>query len=305
MVQTLGGTKLYDNPKPLFVFSPSSNRLDLDWKGGFLVYPEEYKLAIRKVVTIMNNTATVETKNMSVQAIWNIRDARGLNQAEKTFLFVVASRGVMTSAWQTAADDMGMKKDKFFNTRKALISKGLVREGLRKDDTTVYRLNEGALAALVPVKEKPDNSIVWDDAVEAPVEPVAVVEAPVVPEPAVEPQKAPESVVEATEPDEDLDDFEWDIELAAPVVEKPAKKTILAERLADKKTEKNADQETAERILDESDDAVEARRLFNDPIWNPMTTDLVQRASSAAFKVEKTLVTVSSKSVTDSFDEEW
>ncbi|MFD0001981.1 hypothetical protein ACFVJ4_06080 [Streptomyces sp. NPDC127178] len=102
-------------------------------------------------------------QNMSVQAIWNIRDARGLNQDEKAFLFVVASRGVMTSAWQTAADDMGMKKDRFYRTRKSLIEKGLIQEGTRKDDTTVYRVNEEALAALVPVKEEKQDSVSWAD----------------------------------------------------------------------------------------------------------------------------------------------
>lgn len=260
----------------------------------------------------MNNN-TVEPQNMSVQAVWNIRDARGLNQDEKAFLFVVASRGVMTSAWRTAADDMGMKKDRFFRTRKALIAKGLVREGLRKDDTTVYRIDEDALASLVPAKEKADNSIAW---VEAPVAVVEPVEAPVEPEPVSEPQKPAESVVEAPEDDADEDvfaDYEpegYEKPAAKPAkksrkkVEEPAMKTM-TERLAEVKAAKNADQETADRFLDESDDPVEARRLFNDKTWSPHNTDPVTRASAAAFMVEKVLEPVASKSVTDSFDEEW
>ncbi|MFJ8790445.1 hypothetical protein [Streptomyces sp. NPDC102462] len=110
-------------------------------------------------------TNKVQKENMSTQAIWNIRDARGLSHEEKVFLFVVASRGVMYSEWQKAAEDMGMKKTRYFKVRKSLIEKDLVEEGRRMDDTTVYRVKEDVLATYVPVKEKADNSIVWTDSV--------------------------------------------------------------------------------------------------------------------------------------------
>ena len=110
-------------------------------------------------------TNKVSKENMSTQAIWNIRDARGLSHEEKVFLFVVASRGVMFSEWQKAADDMGMKKTRYFKVRKALIEKDLIEEGRRMDDTTVYRVKEDVLATYVPVKEKADNSITWTDSV--------------------------------------------------------------------------------------------------------------------------------------------
>lgn len=243
-------------------------------------------------------TNTVESKNMTVQVIWNIRDARGINANEKTFLFVVASRGIMYSEWQTAAADMGMSKDTYYRTRSALIKKGLIKEGLRKDTTTVYRIEEKALAALVPVKETTSEDIVWleveEPEAQKPAEkPVEVPAAQEDPEPVSEPQEATQAVVEVSEPVvEEMTDEQADYYTNLDP---------FAEEIAE-------DEKTANRILDESDDPVEARRLFNDKTWVPTTTDTVKRAAAAAFKVEKVLETVPAtkpKTVVESFDEEW
>ena len=62
----------------------------------------------------------------SLEAIWKIRDARGLDYKEKAFLFTVASRGAMTARWGTAAADMGMSKDTYYRTRDSLFEKNLL-----------------------------------------------------------------------------------------------------------------------------------------------------------------------------------
>lgn len=99
---------------------------------------------------------------MSVQVIWNIRDARNLNHEEKGFLFVVASRGVMSSRWDTAAADMGMTKQRYYKARSSLLEKGLLEEGRRMNGTTVYRIKEDVLATYVPEKVETEE-ITWDD----------------------------------------------------------------------------------------------------------------------------------------------
>lgn len=287
----------------------------------------------------MNNT--VESQNMSVQAIWNIRDARGINANEKAFLFVVASRGIMTAAWQTAAADMGMSKDTFYRTRNSLIKKGLIKEGLRKDTTTVYRLEEKALAALVPAKIEKREEIVWLETSEEEkpvVEPKKVqeasesvqepVEAPEATKPVTEPQKA------AEEPYETSTNLSWgdeksDVEILAedvfeevapiaPVVEKKAqapKKARTTKKPVEKvdpmqkameqaRRRKAVEAEVVEEKLNEADNPVKARELFNDESWKPETTDKVQRASLAALfstTLEEDKELVAAKS----FEMEW
>jgi DNA-binding MarR family transcriptional regulator len=88
------------------------------------------------------------TKNMEVQAIWAIRDARGLSYAEKAFLFVVASRGCMTAKWDTAAADMGMSKNTYYKTRDSLLGKGLLNKETRFNNTTVYTVSLETLLSL-------------------------------------------------------------------------------------------------------------------------------------------------------------
>lgn len=123
-------------------------------------------------------------------------------------------------------------------------------------------------------------------------EPVTVVAVQEDPEPATEPQKATQAVVETPEkPSEEMTDEE-------------AQKWTDLDPFDDEPVE---DEKTVKRILDESDDSVEARKFFNDKTWMTTTTDRVQRAAAAAFKVEKVLETVpvAAKAVVASFDEEW
>lgn len=248
----------------------------------------------------MNNT--VESQNMSVQTIWNIRDARGINANEKAFLFVVASRGVMFSEWQTAAADMGMSKDTYYRTRNALIKKGLVKEGLRKDTTTVYRLEEKALAALVPVKEVSNDEIVWLEVEEPQTaqkpaeEPVAVVEVQEDPEPVVEAQTA---VQEPEKTDEEVlaeDVFDEKPVKNVPVAKKSkkaqvAEKDNLVKNMLEERRGKNSfeDSFVASRIA-ESDNPEKAQALFDDEGFALKYTDKIQRAAQAAFEVQETKV---------------
>lgn len=145
-----------------------------------------------------------------------------------------------------------------------------------------------------------------EEASESPVETLPVQNDP---ELVTEPQTATQAVVEPLEDDADEDVFaDYEPEGYEKPADKPAKKTIVAERLEEMRAAKDADQETAERILEESDDPEEARKLFSDENWMTGTMDPVQRAAAAAFKVEKVLETVSApktKTITDSFDEEW
>lgn len=181
----------------------------------------------------------VQSKDMSNQTMWNIRDARGLNANEKALLWAIESRGITFTAWQTTAEDAGMKKDVFYRTRAALIKKGLLKAGLRKDDTTVYRVNEKAVAALVPVKEKKED-IVWEETQEE------TVEAPETPsnesdvvedqEQENEPQEAAQSLTEV--PEDHVEQTE-----EVPVVKEPShheKKTNHLDELAKKFPAKDA-----------------------------------------------------------------
>lgn len=82
-----------------------------------------------------------------MEQIWKIRDSRGLDTYEKNFLMVVASRGEAGCfcEWKRNSEDMGMKKDAYYNRRNSLRDKGLINVQERKDASTVYTINDAAL----------------------------------------------------------------------------------------------------------------------------------------------------------------
>ena len=83
--------------------------------------------------------------------IWNVRDARGLNQDEKSLLWAIESRGVCETRWRRLADDAGdMSKDRFYRARNSLVAKNLIRVARKYDDVSKYAVNADALAGLVP-----------------------------------------------------------------------------------------------------------------------------------------------------------
>lgn len=92
-------------------------------------------------------------KNMNVQTIWNIRDARGLTSNEKVFLFVIASRGVAKTSRQTLMEDTGLSDGSITNVSRSLKSKGLITvhpgkwvDG--KKTQSMYVLNHDAVEEL-------------------------------------------------------------------------------------------------------------------------------------------------------------
>lgn len=84
-----------------------------------------------------------------MEQIWKVRDSRGLDVYDKSFLMTVASRGEdgMWSTWDVACADMGFKKDRYYSSRKSLLEKGLIKATRRFDDTTVYVIDDEALIA--------------------------------------------------------------------------------------------------------------------------------------------------------------
>lgn len=83
---------------------------------------------------------------MKVDHIWKIRDARGLDSWEKTFLFTAASHNSgMYCTWNKNCEDMGMKKDRYYKCIESLKEKNLIQQTRRFDDTTVFVVNEDGL----------------------------------------------------------------------------------------------------------------------------------------------------------------
>lgn len=82
-----------------------------------------------------------------MEQIWKIRDSRGLDTYEKNFLYTIASRGEagMFCEWKRNSEDMGMKKDRYYKTRKLLVDKGLIHAQERKENSTVYKIVDAAL----------------------------------------------------------------------------------------------------------------------------------------------------------------
>jgi hypothetical protein len=83
---------------------------------------------------------------MRNEAVWAIRDARGLNQDEKALLWAIESRGTAKVTWHKLADDAGMAKNRFYRTRTALIQKSLINVSRLYDSVSEYKVNLEALA---------------------------------------------------------------------------------------------------------------------------------------------------------------
>ncbi len=95
------------------------------------------------------------TETMRVEVIFAIRDARGLTAYEKSFLFVVESRGSAWSRRKVMVGDMGMSLSKFNNLATSLEQRGLITAKRRRrpdgaDKPTEYRVVASAVQALVP-----------------------------------------------------------------------------------------------------------------------------------------------------------
>jgi hypothetical protein len=100
---------------------------------------------------------------MNKSVFWKIRDARGLNHKEKVFLFVVESRGAMTTTHEKAAADMGFSKDTYYRTLKTLTEKNLLISERRFNKTTEHIVNSVVLDSLAPQVEntvsQPANTV--------------------------------------------------------------------------------------------------------------------------------------------------
>jgi DNA-binding transcriptional ArsR family regulator len=87
--------------------------------------------------------------NMSVQTIWNIRDARALTTMEKVFLYTLASRGKTYSTRKTIQEDTGLSDGSVSKVVRSLQEKGLIDVVRRNGTTTIYTINEDILSIWV------------------------------------------------------------------------------------------------------------------------------------------------------------
>lgn len=85
----------------------------------------------------------------SMEQIFKIRDSRGLDAWDKSFLFTIASRGAegMFATWDRNKDDMGMGKDRYYKSRDSLIAKGLIKVIRRMNESTIYKIDDDGLTA--------------------------------------------------------------------------------------------------------------------------------------------------------------
>lgn len=96
--------------------------------------------------------------NMKKNVVWLVRDARGLSVYEKSFLFVVASRGLAKTYRKTLMEDMGgISTGMLSKVVASLREKDLieVHEGFWQDgkkSQTVYTIKEDVLATFVPAR---------------------------------------------------------------------------------------------------------------------------------------------------------
>lgn len=89
--------------------------------------------------------------NMRVMTMAQIRNARGLDSAEKSILYTIESRGEVFSKVEVFRADCGLGKNKFYRTLTGLKDKGLVNVTDRRPrGTTVYTVSDKAVASLVP-----------------------------------------------------------------------------------------------------------------------------------------------------------
>jgi hypothetical protein len=105
----------------------------------------------------------MEEMNMMEQ-IWKVRDSRGLDIYEKSFLSTIASRGEagMFCEWKRNSDDMGMKKDRYYKTRKALLDKDLITAQEQPYGPTIYKINDPALIEWYTTHSVTQNDILPD-----------------------------------------------------------------------------------------------------------------------------------------------
>ncbi|MCX6402192.1 MAG: hypothetical protein NTX33_19945 [Propionibacteriales bacterium] len=95
--------------------------------------------------------------NLKIQTIFNIRDARDLCAEEKAILYAVATRGEAWGSWEKVAGDAGLSKGRFYKYRARLESIGVLLVEERPGTTTLCRVDEGRLEALVPTSTLPGN----------------------------------------------------------------------------------------------------------------------------------------------------
>lgn len=95
----------------------------------------------------------------NLEQSWKIRDARGLDVYEKSFLYTIASRGEggMKCEWKRNCEDMGMKKDAYYNRRTSLINKGLITAREQFEGATIYTINNAALIEWVETHSVSQN----------------------------------------------------------------------------------------------------------------------------------------------------
>lgn len=95
---------------------------------------------------------------MRNQVMWDIRDAQGLNTAEKAIMWVIESRGELFSTVETLAGNAGMGRSTFYAHRDGLVDRGLVRCSRRYGERQkLYTVDAAAVAALVPRRTRPDS----------------------------------------------------------------------------------------------------------------------------------------------------
>lgn len=83
--------------------------------------------------------------------MWMLRDARGLNKGQKTFLLIIESRGTSIASKATLKDDMGgISENTFQRWKKNVIESKLVFHNYRDHETTEFVVNDKALSAYVP-----------------------------------------------------------------------------------------------------------------------------------------------------------
>lgn len=85
---------------------------------------------------------------MRNDVIWAIRDARNLKTNEKTFLFVVESRGETFASAETNALDMNMSLKTYYRVREALLDKQVLKANERPGQPTVYTVDAEGLVKL-------------------------------------------------------------------------------------------------------------------------------------------------------------
>lgn len=83
---------------------------------------------------------------MRNHVIWAIRDNQTLTAQEKLFLFVVESRGKMTTKVANGVADMGFSRATYYRVRDSLLERRLILTERQFNGPTVYVVNEVSLS---------------------------------------------------------------------------------------------------------------------------------------------------------------